>query len=193
MNYGGNYNILTPASYAGTVLNSAGYPVATTDRSGGVYGSVTLSGSNAGLAINGQTYTLIQNMSQLDALDGFNAATGQGAASTVSGHYAIAQNLDASGTTYTNSPIESFSGTLAGLGHTINNLTINAPAVTNVGLIGQATDATIRDLGLTNANVSGYGNVGALLGWGSTSATSSSPLTITGVYSTGTVQKTKTT
>ena len=30
MNYGGNYNILTPASYAGAVLNSAGMPVAQT-------------------------------------------------------------------------------------------------------------------------------------------------------------------
>ena len=46
------------------------------------------------------------------------------------GYYALAQNLDASGTAYTNALLGSFKGTLAGLGHTISNLTINAPSVT---------------------------------------------------------------
>jgi filamentous hemagglutinin family protein len=185
MNYGGDYNILTPASYAGAVLNDNGIPVANTDTSEGVYGSITLPGSNASLTMNGNTYTLIHSMSQLDALDGYNAATGEGSASTVTGYYAIAQNLDASGTTYTNSPIESFSGTLAGLGHTINNLTINAPSANNIGLIGSATDSTLRDIGLTNVNITGAANVGALLGNGGTSDTGG--FTVENAYSTGQV------
>ena len=64
MNYGGSYNILTPASFSGAVLNSAGIPIAQTDTSGGVYGSVSLSGSGACLKINGNAYTLIHSMSQ---------------------------------------------------------------------------------------------------------------------------------
>ena len=96
MNYGGyngttvttpatgtNYNILTKASYSGAVLDANGNPVAQQDTSGGVYGSVTLSGSNASLAINGNAYTLIHSMSDM-------ATTG-----TLTGHYALAQNIDA--------------------------------------------------------------------------------------------------
>ena len=100
MSYGGDYNILTPASYAGTTLNAKGYPIAATDTSGGVYGSITLSGDNASLTINSNPYTLIQSISQLDALDGYNAVTGEGTANTVTGYYAIAQNFDASGIMY---------------------------------------------------------------------------------------------
>jgi filamentous hemagglutinin family protein len=82
------------------------------------------------------------------------------------GNYAIAQNLDASGTTYTTAILTGFSGTFAGLGNTINNLTINGPSSNYVGLIGQTpvTASTIRDIGLTNANVTGYQFVGALIG-----------------------------
>ena len=190
INYGGDYNILTPASYAGAVLNGSGIPVANTDTSNGVYGSVTLSGANAGLNINGSAYTLIHTMNQLDALDNYDAATGtylNGAtsATTVSGNYAVAQNLDATGVTYANSPIQSFSGTLAGLGHTISNLTINAPSVSNVGLIGQASGATLRDIGLINANVNGFANVGTLLGYGTTTDTTG--LTVKDAYGSGQV------
>ncbi len=154
LNYGGSYNILTPASYAGTAIGSNGIPVPDTDASRGAYGSITLSGTNASLNMNGNAYTLIQNLSDL------NSASG-------SGYYALTGNLNASGTTYISSPISSFSGTLAGLGNTISNLTINSTQ-NNIGLIGSATNATIRDLGLTNANISSTGsNVGALLGSGS--------------------------
>ena len=181
MTYGGDYNILTSASYAGAILDDNGIPAASKDDSGGVYGSITLNGVNAGLTINGNQYTLIHSMSQLDALDGNNAATGQGASSTVSGNYALASNLDASGTTYTGSLINSFTGTFAGLGHSINNLTINAPTQNNVGLIGSASSATLRDIGLTNANIASGGEyVGSLLGSGDVT-------TIRGDYSSGQV------
>lgn len=77
MNYGGDYRILTTASYAGTVIDPAtGHPVAQQDTSGGVYGSITLSGANATLKINGTPYTLIHSLDQLDALDSANSQTG---------------------------------------------------------------------------------------------------------------------
>jgi filamentous hemagglutinin family protein len=190
MTYKGDYNILTPASYAGTTLNWKGIPIANTDTSGGVYGSITLSGDSASLSINNNAYTLIHSMSKFDDLDGYDAATdiylnGATLAQTVSGYYAIAQNLDASGVTYTNSPINSFAGTLTGLGHTISNLTIDAPSVSDVGLIGEATSSTLRDIGLTNVHINGYSLVGALLGYGTTTGTKE--LTVKDAYSTGKV------
>lgn len=319
--YGGDYHIRTRASYAGATLDAEGKPIARQDDSGGVYGSVTLSGANAHLSVNGQNYTLIHSMDQLDALDmgnsqngmyfnpvtglydvpiadfrsgsvagtmymrsgnnyynsatgaydipattvvggvtmhynldtgaydltsaysgdlinAFNAQTGRydirsrntvsgkhwdpatgtfsldwayygamvynqatdkydivgldmstgyyydpatgGLTSadylnydpsffnvatgvydrrtphTLSGHYALAGDLDATGRTYLTAPIESFSGTLAGLGHTINGLTIETPASSpnGVGLIGKTADGSgVRDLGLTNVDV----------------------------------------
>ena len=65
---GTGYYILTPASYAGAVLNAQGVPVAETDTSGGVYGSITFTNSanTSGLKINGKTYTLIYSLGQLD-------------------------------------------------------------------------------------------------------------------------------
>src|SRR5262249_45354390 len=130
--------------------------------------------------INGTSYTLIHSMAQLAALDD---ATG-----TATGNFAIAQNLDAAGTTYTNSPILILSGTLAGLGHTISNLTINAPTTANVGLLRRSlVGTTFRDLGLVNANVTGRGSVGALLGQGALGADAT---TIRNVYATGSVTAT---
>jgi len=76
MNYGGDYNILTPATYSGAVLDANGKPVAQADTSGGVYGSITLSGANASLNINGNQYTLIHSMSQLDLIDKSDSVTG---------------------------------------------------------------------------------------------------------------------
>ncbi len=179
MNYGGDYNILTKASYSGTVIDPAtGYPVAQTDPhdpahgGDGIYGSITLTGSNASLKINGNTYTLIQSMSQLDALDNYNAATGTylngvTSPSTVTGYYAIAQNLDASGTTYNGPLINTLTGTLAGLGHTVSNLTITSSNA-DVGLIGTlGSSSTVgqsmaRDIGIVNAAITGSGYVGSL-------------------------------
>jgi filamentous hemagglutinin family protein len=354
MVYGGDYNIRTRASYSGTVLDANGQPVAKEDTSGGVYGSITLSGAYASLKINGNAYTLIHSMSDLDLLDKGNSATGMyynpttglydtpippklgsqpnfvtiwttvngtlyyynpvtgaydipttiqvgsvtkyynpgtgaydlsatysgpiirydlnlatgkyvveydvasgkyfdpstgtyhldtrypvttnyfdpataaykagydpasgkyfdpatgGYTSTtavsvpsyyyfnpttghydlnspyaVTGRYALAQDLNAAGTTYVNSPIESFSGTLTGLGHTISNLKIDNPATasSNSALIGTSIpDTVLRDIGLLNVDITGRVNggffgVGALLGFGSA--------TISHAYSTG--------
>jgi filamentous hemagglutinin family protein len=79
MTYSGDYNIRTKASYSGVVLDGNGSPVANTDTSGGVYGSITFTNSanTNGLTINGNTYTLIHSMSQLDLLDEQNSVTGK--------------------------------------------------------------------------------------------------------------------
>jgi hypothetical protein len=164
---GTDYNIRTKASYSGTVLDANGIPVARQDTSGGIYGSITLAHdgastlNGAGLTINGQTYTLIQSMSEL-------------ATATDAGKkYALGQNLDACGkvnancgavTTYTAAVRAILDGTVAGLGHTVTNLTINTTTGT-IGLFGSATAGSIiRDIGLVDAHVTGGANTGALAG-----------------------------
>ncbi|WP_400767099.1 filamentous hemagglutinin N-terminal domain-containing protein [Methylosinus sporium] len=186
MSYGGDFHIRNKASYAGATLDANGSPVAMKDTSGGVYGSISLPGDNATLAINGQAYTLIHSMEQLAALDD---ATG-----AVTGNLALATNLDAASWSAAHlgasSVISTFTGTFAGLGHTIDNLTLKGPNTPNdyyVGLIGQVGvdggASTIRDMGIVNADISSSaysGGIGTLLGSGS-------QLTLTQVYSTGSV------
>ncbi len=177
LNTGGDYHIRTKASYAGAVLDANGKPVAQQDTSGGVYGSVTFNNSaNAdGLTINGDTYTLIHSMAQLDALDGRNAVDGTGTAVAVTGNYALAKDLDASGATYTQALLGTstalpFGGTLTGLGHTINHLTISAPttATAYTGLIGVGRNVVLRDIGIIDAHITGtatsQGATGTLVG-----------------------------
>ncbi|MBS1207799.1 MAG: filamentous hemagglutinin-like protein [Proteobacteria bacterium] len=69
LNYGGDYHLLTKASYSGTVLDANGKAVADAAPEGTEYASITLSGSNASLKMNGQSYTLIHSVDQLDKLD----------------------------------------------------------------------------------------------------------------------------
>lgn len=109
--------------------------------------------STQALTINGNAYTLIRSMADVAVLN------------NQSGAYALANNLDASGTTYTGAVTDSFSGTLEGLGHTIAGLTIKAPTTDSVGLIGYlAFGSTVRDLGLLGGSVSGRSYVGGLVG-----------------------------
>ena len=285
MNYGDDYNIWTSASYSGAVLNSDGIPVAQTAPDDAVYGSITLSGDNASLTMNGIRYTLIHSMSELsssyklmdstgsyywnpetqsydiaktiaststcassggtcwwntttkmyDILDQdpstgkyysvssgrysntksnatnskyayyyydvstasydlrtdysglgyyYNVATGLYDL-VGSGYYALAQNIDASNTTYDNCVLLYFGGTLAGLGHTIDKLTISAASTDSIGLIGTAlTSSVLRDIGLTNTDIEGKNYVGALVGY------APDALTVTGSYSTGSVKGT---
>ena len=160
MSYGNAYNIRTKASYSGATTDANGNLVAQTDTSGGVYGSVTFNGgqgSGDALSINGNSYTLIYSMSQLDALN------------NASGRYALASNFDASGTIYHYALISTLSGTLYGLGHSISNLTIieyPEDYSSNAALIGEATStATIRDIGLINVDIEGFDTVGGLVGF----------------------------
>ncbi|WP_400767103.1 filamentous hemagglutinin N-terminal domain-containing protein [Methylosinus sporium] len=194
MNYGGDYNVLSPATYSG---------VGAVAPANAAYASVTLTGANASLKINQNSYTLIHSMAQLDAVDGRSATTAPGATVvTATGNYALAQDIDAGGASagFVDAPIEKLSGAFAGLGHSVSNLTIastaavnNAP-VDNLGLIGQtAAGSLVRDIGVVNANVNSsatvvfsFGtftnlgnNLGALIG--------SSQGNVSKAYSTGTV------
>ncbi|WP_179145322.1 MBG domain-containing protein [Rhizobium sp. RU36D] len=120
---------------------------------------VTLSGSSASLAVNGQSYTLIHDVSSLQAMGS-------------TGFYAVANDIDASATASWNGgagfdPIgrsTAFSGTFSGLGHNIDGLTINRPGTTFIGLFAQADSATLRDMTLSNISVTGNGRVGGLVG-----------------------------
>lgn len=158
MNFGRNYNIQTLASYSGAVLDRRGEPVTNQAPSGTQYGSVTLSGAGASLTMNGQSYTLIHSMADLAAKMNANP----------NGLYALAQNLDAGGTTYNGAVVTNFAGTFAGLGHTITNLNIDAPVdggTTLTGLIGEVLSGSrVRDIGLLNVQIDGRENVGALAG-----------------------------
>lgn len=188
MNYGGDYHILTSASYSGTTTDADGNLVANSAPEGAEYASITLSGANAGLMINGNSYTLIHNIAELDAIDEYNAVTGSGTEKKKDGHYALAQDIDAQGYTFLKSLIStksstSFAGTLAGLGHEVSNLTISASATDYIGLFGYINLGTVRDLGVVNANIYGKRYVGALTGYALDSA-------MTNVYSSGTIQGT---
>lgn len=163
MNYGGDYNIRTKASYSGTELNAAGIPVAKVDSSGGVYGSITLSGPNATLDLNGERFTLVHSWSQLV---GYGSLTGK---------YALAGDLDASGQSYKFYALSYLNGNLAGLGHAITGLNISILpsdlASQNVwdyfssGFLGVIrSGSVVRDLALVNANVLGLDTAAILAG-----------------------------
>ncbi|MGA4634765.1 filamentous hemagglutinin N-terminal domain-containing protein [Pseudomonas solani] len=190
MTYGGDYSVRTRASYAGTELDANGMPVAKQDTSGGVYGSLTLSGERAGLAINGQNYQLIHSLAQLAAI------------SDRGGHFAIAQDLTDTGGTRSGSVIRNLgteaqtdieliidpdgtvsgfieviipgeAAVLAGLGHEISDVKVDiANGIYGGALIGQVNvGSSVRDLGLRNSSlkvanrqgVNGY--AGALAGY----------------------------
>jgi len=173
---GSNYHLRTKASYSGAERHADGELVARQDSSGGVYGSVTLSGAKAALSVNGQRVTLIHNLDEL-------ATTG-----TASGMYALAQDIDASAWSASHtgaaSVVNTLGGTLAGMGHSISHLTLNRlERLAYVGLIGTANGgATIRDIGLEGVNITGTGGVGALSG-----RTATSGATVINSYATGSV------
>ncbi|MBA4109076.1 MAG: hypothetical protein C0487_05740 [Leptothrix sp. (in: Bacteria)] len=130
----------------------------------GFAGRVDLGGrSGTGfLTINGNNYTVINNVSGLQGMQG-----------DLSGFYALGSNIDASATAAWNgrqgfTPVgnaaTAFTGQFDGLGHTVDQLTVNNPSSNNQGLIGKAVGAVVRNVGVTNAQVSGNNQVGALLG-----------------------------
>lgn len=151
-----NAPITATGTSAGLVLNYGNYASAGSATAGTNYyvdidngAKVTLGGTSASLTINGNSYTLFRSMADLNAYSSVTATE----------YYALAQDIDASGVTYSQAVIGALTGTLAGLGHTISNLTINnATGAGNVALIGvlgssSAKSATVRDIGLVNANV----------------------------------------
>jgi filamentous hemagglutinin family protein len=195
-----NAAITATGTNAGLVLNFGGYSVATptalpgTDyninmASGGV---VTLSGSNASLAINGTPYTLIHTLDQLAALSPLSSLDQANfvISTPASGHYALAQNLNpvsdpTSNYNLSGPAIAALTGTLTGLGHSISGLVIHEnPTLANfysnnfgdgaltglIGVVGSADfgftivpTAVVRDIGIINANVTATSGLGAAL------------------------------
>jgi hypothetical protein len=155
LSYGGEYYILTPASYSGAALDENGLPTAKKDTSGGVYGSITFLGSNAKLVINNQQYTLIYDLAQLQAISG------------IVGNYALTNSLDLKDNPFTASVIALLAADsiFAGLGHTIDNLKITSTSE-NTGLFATTTTGSlIRDIGLTNVDITSTQQyTGALVG-----------------------------
>jgi filamentous hemagglutinin family protein len=157
--------------------------------------------------LNTLVYKMVYSMAQLDAIDAVNSVDG-----TVlpiygiglKGNYALATNLDATGTTYTdalvgnnssNTGATKFSGRFDGLGHTITGLTISALSTApNPGLFGALNTtvaggtASISNIGLVGGSVSGNQFVGALVGrnfGGAFVQTSYASTTVTGVNGVG--------
>ncbi|WP_197091769.1 filamentous hemagglutinin N-terminal domain-containing protein [Serratia oryzae] len=114
--------------------------------------SVTLSGQGASFSNNGQSYTVIQNVAQLQAME-----------NDLAGYYVLGNTIDASSTAQGEGfrPIgsyesSSFNGVLSGLGNTINQLNIrsfNRPDQVYVGLFS-ALFGEVRNLGLIDTKVS---------------------------------------
>ena len=169
---GGGGLALNAAAQAGvtttglTFGNGAGIDYGATDH-GGTF------------SLNGTSYTLVYSMAQLDAIDGVNAVNGAALTTYgagLTGAYALATNLNATGTTYTQALIGTnssgdaatqFVGQFDGLGHTVTGLTISAPGGTNIGLIGYVTGAaaSVSNIGLVGGSMIGQENVGPLVAY----------------------------
>lgn len=102
-----------------------------------------------------------------------NASALQSIQQNLSAHYALANDIDASGTAGWNDgqgfqpigddPNPTFSGTLNGQGHTITGLVIDRPGEDHVGLFGDS-GGKIADLALENIDITGRADVGGLVG-----------------------------
>jgi hypothetical protein len=119
------------------------------------------------LTINGDSYTVIKNVIELQLI--------AGTPSTLAGKYALGVDIDASTTSGWNDgagflPIgenfaKSFVGVFDGLGHKVNGLVINRPTTEYVGLFGYSINAIVRNVGLVGGNVNGKNNVGGIAGY----------------------------
>ncbi|MHA7845536.1 two-partner secretion domain-containing protein [Serratia sp. D1N4] len=119
--------------------------------------SVTLSGQGASFSNNGQSYTVIQNVAQLQAME-----------NDLAGYYVLGNTIDASSTAQGAGfrPIgndvylgdNDFSGIFSGMGNSINQLNIKAGRTLGdsdrlyVGLFG-ALMGEVRNLGLIDTKV----------------------------------------
>ena len=120
----------------------------------------------------------------------------QGVATNLTQSFALAGNIDASGTVNWNAgagfvPIgggsKQFSGGFDGQGHTINGLVINRPSTNFVGLFGTLSNATIANVGIVGGSIRGSVSVGGLAGYqsGGTITRTFSTATVNGVYDAG--------
>jgi filamentous hemagglutinin family protein len=110
--------------------------------------SISLTGAQASLAINGQSYAIIDTLAELAALSDHPETI-------AAGFYALGRDIDASGSVFRGPVIAMLDGALEGLGHKVHNLAIVDPdGLQSDALIGTAgATATIRDIGLVNAYI----------------------------------------
>lgn len=142
-----NADITATGANAGLDLVFNGWTGYTIDRAA----SVTLSGSNSSLSINGTNFKLIRSMDDLAGLDR-------------NGSYALANDIDASGKVYTSAPIGEFYGAFTGMGNKISNLTVSGTS-SRAGLFSKAGNgAVIRNIGIVGGNITGGDDVGGLIG-----------------------------
>ncbi len=130
----------------------------------GVLSKVTLSGANASFSLNGNAYTVVQSLAQLQSING----------SSLAANYVLGVDIDASSTATLNGgagfqPLgrtgSGFTGTFDGLGHSITALTVNRPTENNVGLFANiGTAGMVRQFVLVSAKLSGNTNVGSVAG-----------------------------
>jgi filamentous hemagglutinin family protein len=108
------------------------------------------------VAVNGTAFTLVGSAASLAA----------DLAGNPSGAYALANNIDASATSYTGPLVSNFTGVIEGFNHAIDALSINDTADANVGLLG-VDSGTVQDVAFTNASIvatAAGANVGTLAG-----------------------------
>ncbi|MFW2078173.1 beta strand repeat-containing protein, partial [Acinetobacter sp. ULE_I010] len=98
----------------------------------------------------------------------------QGMGTKLNGNFALANDIDASGTVNWNSgagfnPIgnssNAFTGAFDGLNHTVTGLTINRSTLEGVGLIGWGNNVKISNIGLVDSNIVGGRISGTLAGY----------------------------
>jgi filamentous hemagglutinin family protein len=110
------------------------------------------------LTINGQPYTLLYSMTEVQNIN-----------NNLSGYYALAAPLNASAVTnwtpIGSSASSGFSGAFQGLGNTISNLTVNLPSTFSVGLFGYVSGGAIQNVGLLGGSVTGSSDAGGLIGY----------------------------
>ena len=128
---------------------------------------VNLNGSGAGFNVNGEAYTVLHDVNQLQAVYNADRYTAI--------YYVLGTDIDATDTVNWNAgegfnpigsdyPQNSFFGTFDGLGHSIDGLYINRPGMGTVGLFGKVEDSTIQNIKLSNANITGGNYTGGLIG-----------------------------
>jgi len=127
--------------------------------------------SGQSLAINGVNYTLLYSMTDVQSINcSFDSydCSGAAASTSLTGNYALANSLNASGFGFNaigvGVPGDEYTGIFEGLGHTISNLSfanLNPPA--GQGLFSGSA-GTIRDIGMVGGSVCCGGSNGFLVG-----------------------------
>ena len=160
-----NANVLVQAGGALSFSTGAGYDYSIAP--GDSISFTAPEGSGASLTIDGNPYTLVYSMSDLQAIN-----------NNLAGDYALAGSLNAAtdpttpaswipigtdGAGNIQNSSNGFAGIFEGLGNTISNLTVNTGSANYAGLFGYSTGA-IRNVGLIGGSVSGGGYVGGLVG-----------------------------